>query len=110
MQNSGNSELYGKLALELNKMKKGVKTHVQAHLYNYLKVPKTVFFKSCQVYLKDEEKKPIYDEAMKVIRDENSTFVPTEMDKAAVLDAIKFIEEKRVANYETMLKMIKEKP
>lgn len=57
-------------------------------MYGHLKVPKTVFFKSEQVYLNDAEKRPIYEAAMKVIRDENSTFVPTEIDKETLMDIV----------------------
>ena len=57
-------------------------------MYGHLKVPKTVFFKSEQVYLNDAEKRPIYEAAMKVIRDEKSTFVPTEIDKETLMDIV----------------------
>ena len=103
-------EAYAKLFGESVKMKKGTKTHIQSHLYNQLKVPKSVFLKSCNVYLKDTEKKAVYDSAMKAVREDHEDGEPKELDREVTLDAVSFLEATKVRNFGNAVKLVEKKP
>lgn len=75
---------------------------VQAHLYQTLKVPKTVFEKSVQLYLMEPSKRATYEEELQLIRDKLRTREPRELTRDEVLESVRLLEQ---AKFEAQKKM-----
>lgn len=77
-------------------------------LYNSLKVPEKAYGLSLQTYLMDPEKRKVYEEETEKTREKHNTHKPCEMDKAAVLDCAKRLEEFKFAAQQKMYMIVRQ--